>query len=42
VYKKVADSGDVVIEKQGFSIVDTHGPAIAMPPTPFGLHAMNS
>jgi hypothetical protein len=34
VYNKVADSGDVVIEKQDFSIVDTHGLAIAMP-----LHA---
>jgi hypothetical protein len=34
VYKKVAGSGGVVIEKQGFSIVDTHEPAIAMP-----LHA---
>jgi hypothetical protein len=31
VYNKVADSDDVVIEKLGFSIVDTHEPAIAMP-----------
>jgi hypothetical protein len=30
-YNKVADSGDVVIQKQGFSIVDTHEPAIAIP-----------
>jgi hypothetical protein len=30
VYKKVADSGDVVIEKLGFSIVDTHEPVIAI------------
>ncbi len=28
-YKKVADSGDVVIQKQGFSTVDTRVPAIA-------------
>jgi hypothetical protein len=35
VYNKVGDSGDVVIEKQGFSIVDTHGPAIAKSLTPF-------
>jgi hypothetical protein len=31
VYNKVADSSDVVIEKLGFSIVDTHEPAIAIP-----------
>jgi hypothetical protein len=30
VYKKVADSGDVVTQEQGFSIVDTHEPVIAM------------
>jgi hypothetical protein len=29
VYNKVADPGDGVIEKQGFSIVDTHEPAIS-------------
>jgi hypothetical protein len=33
VYNKVGDSGDVVIEKQGLSIVDTHGPAIAIYPS---------
>jgi hypothetical protein len=38
VYIKVADSGGVVIQEQGFSIVDTHEPAIAMPPFPFCLH----
>jgi hypothetical protein len=32
-YNKVVVSGDVVIEKQGFSIIDTHEPAIAMPLT---------
>jgi hypothetical protein len=31
VYNKVADSGDVVIEEQGFSIDDTRELAIAMP-----------
>ncbi len=35
VYKKVADSGNLVIQRQGFSIVDTHEPAIAMPLFPF-------
>jgi hypothetical protein len=30
VHNKVADSGDVVIHEQGFSIVDTHEPAIAI------------
>jgi hypothetical protein len=30
VCNKVADSGDVVIEKQDFSTVDTHGPATTM------------
>jgi hypothetical protein len=38
VYNKVADSDDVVIEKQGFSIFDTHEPAIAKPRSPFCLH----
>ena len=42
VYKKVADSGDVVIQKRGFSIVDTHEPAIATPLSPFFLDTMNS
>ena len=31
VYNKVAVADDVVIEKQGISIFDTHEPAIAMP-----------
>jgi len=31
VYNKVAGLGDVVTEGQGFSIVDTHEPAFAMP-----------
>jgi hypothetical protein len=30
VYNKVAGSGNVVIQKRRFSIVDTHGPTIAM------------
>jgi hypothetical protein len=30
VYNKVSDSGDEVIEKLGFSIVDTHEPAVAI------------
>ena len=34
VYNKVADSGDVVIQKQGFSIVGTREPAFAMPLSP--------
>ena len=42
MYKKVADSGDVVIEKQGFSIVDTHGSAIAISLPTFCLHAIDS
>jgi hypothetical protein len=42
VYNKVADSGDVVIEKQGFSIVDTHEPAIAMPLPPFCLYMVKT
>jgi hypothetical protein len=35
VYKKFADSGDVVIQEQGFSIVDTREPAIAKPQSQF-------
>jgi hypothetical protein len=35
VYNKVADSSDVVIQEQLFSIVDTHEPAIAMHPHAF-------
>jgi hypothetical protein len=42
VNKKVADPDDVVIEKRGFSIVDTHEPAIAMPLLPFSLHPIDS
>jgi len=42
MYKKVADSGRVVIQRQGFSIVDTHEPAIAMPLSPTFLHMMES
>ena len=38
VYNKVADSGDVMIEKQGFSIVDTHEPMIAMLLSQFCLY----
>jgi len=34
VYNKVADSGDVAIQKQGFSIVGTREPAFAMPLSP--------
>jgi hypothetical protein len=41
VYNKVADSGGVVIEEQGFSIIDTLEPAIAMPLSPFCLHPMD-
>ena len=41
MYNKVADSGDVVIQGQGISIVDIHEPAIAMPLPPLFLHAMN-
>jgi hypothetical protein len=31
VYNKDGDSNDVVMQEQGFSIIDTHEPAIAMP-----------
>ena len=41
MYKEVADSDDVVTQEQGFSIVDTHEPATAMPLPPFFLHTMN-
>jgi hypothetical protein len=43
--QKVADSGDVVIQEQGFSIVDTHEPEIAMPLSslsPVCLYLMDS
>jgi hypothetical protein len=42
VYNKVADSSDVVTQEQGFSIVDTHEPAIAIPLLSFCLHTMDS
>jgi hypothetical protein len=42
VYNKVGDSGDVVIEKQGFSIVDIHEPALAMHLSPLCIHAIDS
>jgi hypothetical protein len=42
VYNKVADSGDVVIQEQGFSIVDTHGPAIAIPLPLVFVYSMDS
>jgi len=35
VYNKAADLGDVVIQKQGFSIFDTHELANAMSLLPF-------
>jgi len=41
VYKKVAGSGGVVIQERGFSMFDTHEPAIAMPLSPYSLDAMN-
>ena len=34
-YRKVADPGDAVIDKQCFSNVDTREPAIATPPLSF-------
>jgi hypothetical protein len=40
MYNKVADSGDVVIREQGFSIVGIHGPAIAMPQLPLCSHVI--
>jgi hypothetical protein len=40
VCSKAADSDDVVIEKLGFSIVDTHEPAIAIPLSLF-LHMVD-
>jgi hypothetical protein len=42
VYNKVGDPGDVVIEKQGFSIVDIHEPALAMPLPAVCLQAIDS
>jgi hypothetical protein len=43
VYNEVADSGDVVTEKQDFSIFDTHEPmtAVPLPPGPFCLHTVD-
>jgi hypothetical protein len=43
MYKKVADLDDAVIQEQGFSIVDTHGPAVAMPLlSPFCFHLVET
>jgi hypothetical protein len=36
MYKEVADSGDVVIQKRGISIVDTREPTAAILLSPFG------
>ena len=41
MYKKVADSSDVVIQRQGFSIFDTHEPVNAMSPPLFLCHKAN-
>src|SRR6266849_2534840 len=38
VNNKVAVSGDVMIQKLGFSIVDTHEPAVSMPLSSFCIH----
>ena len=40
--QKVADSGYMVIQKRGLSIVDTHELAIAMPLYPFFVYVMDS
>ena len=42
LYNKVGDSDDVVIEKQVFSIVGTHGPATATPLLSFCFHSNDS
>jgi hypothetical protein len=42
VNNEAGDSGDVVIEKQGFSIVDTHEPAIAKSLSPFFSETIDS
>ena len=42
VYKEVADSGDVDIEKRGFSIFDTYEPAISMPLLSAFLYMMDT
>lgn len=42
MYNKVADLGDVVTREQGFSIFETHEPAIAMRLSPVRLHTMDS
>ena len=42
VYKTVADSGEVVIEGQGFSIFDTREPAIAISLPQFCVHTIDS
>ena len=41
VYNKFADSDDVVIGKQDFSIVDTHEPTIAMTLSPVCFYVVN-
>jgi hypothetical protein len=41
VYNRDADSGDVVTQEQGLSIVDTHEPAIAIHPPAVFLYSMN-
>ena len=42
MYNKVADSGEVVTQEQGFSIVGTHERAIATPLSPVCLNAIDS
>jgi len=42
VYRLVADSGDVVIQRRRFSIVDTHEPVIAIPLYSSCVHMMVS
>src|SRR6266436_4798802 len=41
VYKLVADSGNVEIQRQRVSIVDTHEPVTAMPLSPSCLHMID-
>jgi hypothetical protein len=40
LYNKVADSGDVVIQEQGFPIVGTHEPGFSMPLALVFVHTM--
>ena len=42
MYNKVGDSVDMVIEKQGFSIVDTHEPVLAISLRSLCLHRNDS